>query len=388
LDRKEGQSLPLFSDPYFYRLPVCRIAYGLLFPLFLLYPVWAKILLWGMAVFGLYLPLSWFFCKYDLDPAFLPVTALLVFFAPNQYELIYNYSSLPFCLGFLFGGLGFYFMRKEKRIPGALLYLLSFLTLESFLVLGILLEVSVFLPVPFDGKKIKALGRNLLFILAPYAAVRLTLHMIHPYGYNAGFVFQLTQVKGLVIQLGLVNFFKMNAILSLLQLLLYVFIAGAVARKMDSEGRKRCLFSILLLFAVLSAASSYYFIMNYSAGRALAGQVAFCWGLYLLLVNRYVDRKQKRMSVKIPLFILAVSVQLVSVFLIYRTKQFNYDQIRRELAAVRNKLDQKTGLVDLEAMEIHRRFKRDWIFASDEDVRLMFKYFLSDADYSRLRFRE
>ena len=383
---KQGRALPLFSDPYFFRLPVCKIAYNLIFPLFLIQPFWAKILVWGSALFGIYLVLSWFFRKHDLNSAFLPITALLAFFAPNQYELVYNWSSLPFCLGFLFSGLGFYFMRKEKKIPGAILYLLSFFTLESFLVLGILLEAAAFLPVPFDKGKRRALGRNILFLIIPFAAFRLFLQALHPYSYGIGFAFNLGQVKGMVIQCGFVNFFKVNWVLSLLQLLLYGMIARAILGKKTSDEKKRGLYSILLLTAILFASSAYYYVLNYPAGRALAGQVAFCWGLYLLLVNRYIGEKQKQMSGKTLFFVLAVSVQLAAVFLIYQTKQFNYSQIRREVAAIRDELGQTTGLVDIKEMEIRRRFKRDWIFASGEDVKLMFRYYLTDAEISRLRF--
>jgi len=385
---KQGRELPLFSDPYFFRLPVCKIAYNLIFPLFLIHPFWAKITVWGSAVFGIYLVLSWFFRKHALNSAFLPITALLVFFAPNQYELVYNWSSLPFCLGFLFSGLGFYFMRKEKKIPGSILYLLSFFTLESFLVLGILLEAAVFLPVPFEEGKRRALGRNFLFLIVPFAAVRLFLQALHPYSYGIGFALNLGQARGLVIQCGFVNFFKVNWVLSLLQLLLYGMIARAILGKKTSDEKKRGLYSILLLTAILFAASAYYYAMNYSAGRALAGQVAFCWGLYMLLVNRYIGEKQKWLSGKIPLFVLAVSVQLAAVFLIYQKKQFNFGQIRREVAAVRDELGQTTGLLDLKEMEIRHRFKRDWIFASGEDIKLMFRYYLTDAENSRLRFGE
>ena len=314
------------------------------------------------------------------------MTALLVFFAPNQYELIYNWSSLPFCLGFLFAGLGFHFFRKGEKIPGTLLYMSSFFTVESFFVLGLLLEISVFLPFSFERNKMKALGGRLLLLALPYAAARFILQVIHPYDYGIGFNNILGQIKGLVVQCGLINFFKMNSILSLLQIGLVAIVARAAFRMMSSEEKKDVRYSFLWLSAVILVASSYYYVMNYSAGRALAGQVAFCWGLYLWLVNRWISGGRKQVSGKICILLLAVSVQIAAAFLIYRTKSFNYGQIQGEIVAVKEKLRLAPGPVNIDPTGIRSRFKRDWIFASDEDVELMFQYYLTHAEYSRLHF--
>jgi hypothetical protein len=384
---KQGIPLPLI-DPYFFRLPVCKAIFNLTFPILLHFPFWGKLLVWGLGIFGIYLPLSWFFRKYHYYLSLLPLTALLIFFAPNQYELNYNLSSLPFCFGFLFVGLGFHLFRKGLTFPGVFLYLLSFLTLESFIVLIILLEFSAYLPDLTHRKSWMAIGRNLLSIFIPYAVVRLVLYFIHPYGYNVAQSIKLTQVRGLVIHSFLISFFKLNSILSFLQLLLFGFLAIKIIKSLHPNKRRDWLLSIIILAILFFAASSYYFILGYPAGRALAGQVAFCWGSYLLLVICYINKRRVSLPAGIILLIIFISVQIASQTLIYRTKDNNYRQISHEIASIRNELDMKTGSVDIDATKVRSHFKRDWIFGSNEDVEMMFRYFLTPFEFSRLHVRK
>lgn len=385
----QGKSLPLIDD-YFFRLPVCKVLYYLTLPLLLSRPFWGKLLIWGTGIIGLLLPLSWFFRKFRFDPLLLPIISFLAFFAPNQYELDFNLSSMPFTYGLLFVGLGFLCFRKGWRAPGILLYLLAFLTLESFIVLAVLLEFSARVPLLTDRKVLKKIVLDLLPVLILFGVIRIGLHLIHPYhyGYGADFALRFSQGKGFIIKTFFIEFFKLNSVLSAIQLLLYGALAFFWLKSIGLDERRRWAGSLFVLFLVLMILSWYYYVLNYPAGRALIGQIAFVWGAYLLFVVGYLLRFGGRPAIKILLFGLFLSAQIANQALIWRTKKFNFFQINKEVALVRDRLSKIEGSIDVDPAIVRTHFKRDWIFASNADVEMMLRYYLRPEEFSRLRMTE
>lgn len=382
---KQGNPLPLI-DPYCFRLPVCKVLFNLTLPVILRIPLLGKLLVWSIGIIGIALPLSWFFKRYGLNLAHLPPLAFFAFFAPGQYELNYNQSSMPFAYGLLFVGLGFLLFRKGNRWLGTILYLLSFFTLESFITLAILLELSARAPDLAKKETIKRTVLDLAVLFSPYVLIRLALHFAHPYQYDAGLALHFGQLKGLVIQSFFITFFKTNWILSFLQLILYLVLGYGLVRRLAPEKRNSWAVSLAALVLFFFMGSSYYLVLSYPAGRALIGQIAFGWGAYLLLVLSFVSGQRAKAPVKVLALAAFLSVQVVAQVLIFKTKAFNYCQIRTEVATAQTQLAKSHGAVDLDPAAVRARFQRDWIFSSDADVIKMFEYSLPAADFARLRF--
>lgn len=385
----QGKSLPLIDD-YFFRLPVCKVLYNLTLPLLLGRPFWGKLLIWGTGIIGLLLPLSWFFRKFRFNPLLLPIISFLAFFAPNQYELDFNLSSMPFTYGLLFVGLGFLCFRKGWKAPGILLYLLAFLTLESFVILAVLLEFSARVPLLTDRKVLKKIALDLLPVLILFGVIRIGLHLIHPYhyGYGADFALRFSQGKGFIIKTFFIDFFKLNSVLSAVQFLLYGALAYALLKDVSSGERRRWAGSLLVLFLLLLTLSGYYYVLSYPAGRALVGQIAFVWAAYLLFGVGYLRRARGRLAIKVLLFGVLIFAQIANQALIWKAKRFNFIQIEKEVAFVRDRLSKTEGTIGVDANEVRTHFKRDWIFASDADVEMMLKYYLRPEEFSRLRMTE
>jgi len=382
---KQGQALPLLCD-YFYRLPVCKVIFNLTFPVLLYYPFLGKLLIWGVGIVGLYLPISWFIRKYNIDHIFLPIISLLVFFAPNQFEVNFLLSSMPFCFGYLFCGLGFHFFRKDSWVLGTFFYLLSFFTLESFISLAVLLEVSVYFKTLINRDSLKKILYCLSPVIISYITIRLALHFLHPYTYEIESSLRLSQLRGLIFQCFLIDFYKLNSILSSAQLMLYGFLFYVFLRDKHTQAKQNWITSLLIIFFLLITTSSYYYFLGYSASRALTGQVAFCWGMYLLFSTVYLSKIKKIILIKILFFILFISIQITNHALIFEKKQFNYSQIEKEVYLIQKKLSKEKGKLDIDLNHIRSHFKRDWIFASTKDVQTMFKFRLSPEDFKRINF--
>lgn len=381
---KEGGTLPLIDD-YFFRLPVCKVLYNLTLPILLGHPFWGKFMIWGIGVVGILLPLSWFFQRFRFDPRALPAISFLVFFAPNQYELNFNLSSMPFTFGLLFVGLGFLCFRRAWKAAGLVFYLLAFLTLESYIALALLLEFSARVPSLADRKVFKKIVLELLPLMIVFGAVRGGLHLVHPFHYGAAVSLRFSQWKGFIIKSFLIDCFKLNSILSTIQLLIYGTLAYVLLKGLSPEERRRWAGSLLILFILLTVLSGYYYALDYPAGRALIGQIAFVWAAYLLFGFGFLSRLRGRFPARFLLFAVLISMQVANQTLIFRTKRFNSAQIEKEIVSVRDRLSRSAGTIDVDPHQIRGHFRRDWIFGSNADVEAMLKYYLTPQQFSRLR---
>lgn len=383
---KQGEFFQIFDD-YFFRLPVWKIIFTIIFPLNLNYPIFGKLFVWGMGILGLHFPFRWFLNKYGLNPNLLPIIAFLTFFAPNQYEINYFLTITPYCFGFLFCGLGFNAFRKGNRAIGTLFYLLSFLTLESFVVFVILLESSVYFETLTSRVSVKTLIYSLIPLFSSYLAIRLMLHFVNPYHYIIDTHLSLSQVRGLLVQCFFINFYKLNSILSVVQLMLYSYLFVYFFKR---AGKKAVAFDwmkkLFILFVILIVSSGYYYLIKYSANRALSSQICYCWGFYLLLCFIYLTKTQKSLLLKVLIALLLISTQISNQAMIYRTKQFNYHFINEKVKLVKEQLSKREKKLIIDLNQITSGLKRDWIFATTKDAELMFKLYLSPKEFSRVSF--
>jgi len=380
---KQGNKLPIF-DEYFFRLPVCKLIFSQIFPILIQNPILGKLTVWGIAIAGFFLILSWFFKKYGINPILLPIVSLLAFFAPNQFELNFLLSSMPFCFGFIFAGLGFYFNRKNLGALGAFFYLLSFFSLECFIVLAVLLEFLVHIETFRKRHFLKKIIGSLAPAILSYIFIRLTLHFIQPYKYETGRFFSLSQFRGFIIQCFLIDFYKLNTILSFFQLIFYGVLIYIWTSGKNAQEKRNRIISLLAIFLIIIAISSYYYFLGYAARRALAGQIAFVWATYLVFISAYLARMRKSVFVKTLIFLVLISTQIVNHARIYLVKQYNYLQIEKEVALLKKKLSEEDRKIEIDLRAIRANFKRDWIFASDKDVEIMLEFRLSPEEYKRI----
>jgi hypothetical protein len=183
----------------------------------------------------------------------------------------------------------------------------------------------------------------------------------------------------------LIDFFKLNSILSTVQLLISGTLAYVLLKGLRPEERRRWAVSLLILFVLLTVLSGYYYVLDYPAGRALIGQIAFVWSAYLLFGLGLLSRLRGRLLVRILLFAVLISMQIANQILIFRTKSFNFAQIEKEIASVRDQLSRSAGTIEVDPNEVRSHFKRDWIFGSKADVEAMLRYYLMPEELRRLR---
>jgi len=384
--RNEGRVQ--FLDDYFFRLPVWKALHHILFPLYLSQSWLVKFLFWTLGWYGILFPLVWFLKKFGLNWGLAPFLAGLVFFAPNQYEITFLVYSLPYCIGFFLCGSGFWVMRMKRRWIGTILYLLSFLTLESFIVVTILLEVSVAedrLPLK-KTIKIKLVALASLFLL--YGGIRLGLQWLNPYHYDILVHLQFSQIRGFFYSCFLIGFYKLNGFLSLLQLLLYVAVIYLLFKISKTKHLTGIAMRALIILTVLCGASSYYFILKYSARRALAGQISFVYGVYIIACLAFLSKLKIRSFVKIALFLLFISPQMINQTHIFRTKQYNYHLMNSIISETQRLLADRNQTVIIHPDQIKKKFKRDWVFANVQDIELLYKTRLSPQEYRRLIFMQ
>lgn len=375
-------------DDYFFRLPVWRIIFRYSFPVLINYPILGKFIMWGAGIIGLYFPLSWFFNKYGLNTVWLPIIAFLTFFAPNQYEVNYFTTIMPYCFGFLFSGLGFYAFRKGHKVIGSFFYLLSILTLESFISLVLLLEFSTIIDTFPSRVSIKKFISSIMPLLIVYFFVRLVLHIINPYSYGIDLSLKFSQIRGLIFQCFFINFYKLNSILSFVQLILYGYLfVGLYKIAAKTSIRIDWIKRILILFVILIMTSSYYYFLEYPANRALSSQISYCWGFYLLVCVYLLSKTEKSLSLKIIMATLLISAQIANQAIIFRTKQYNYHFLKRQVTYVIDKLSKEEKNIFIDLNQLRSGLKRDWIFATTQDAELMFKLYLSPEEFNRINFK-
>lgn len=379
---------------WIYRIPALYFSHTTLFPLFLNeYFMLANFICWFFFFLGMLYALETFKVLERLkkEPLwFFILFFLMICFNHNNFEFIFWPSFMVNFPGFFLVCFGFYITKRyntwKMQFLRSLLWVTSFYFTESLFFMGALLEIAYvlwFLTERSLKDKIIFLVKQFLIPTVLLVVSKITLTYLKPYGYAAALGFKphlLSQTLSLIF---LHDYYKVRWLTGGLALFSYI---GLFTLLYKIRGRKKILRTELIFSIIVLISTSYYFlIMDYSARRAIGGQLFITWGglcLAYLAVWRQ-DKKSKLRSfilVLFPLCWMAHSTYVINL------KVGDRKAFRRNGLEIRNKMEKAKSPVHISRDDIMKDVNTGWNLVNEKQTSGWVRHFFSEDELKKLSY--
>jgi len=353
---------------WIYRIPSLYFSHTTLFPLFQNeYFMLANLVCWFFFFLGTLYALetfkildrikkesTWFFLGFFL----------MLSFNHTNFEFILWPSFMVNFPGYFLVILGFYLTKRFNSIwlqlLKAIFWTIGFYFTESLFFMGALLEIAYILWFQADKNLIVKFKELLKQTIIPFLLVfvsKVILTYLKPYGYAAALGFKPHLFSQTLSLIFLHDYYKVRWLTGSLALISYLAMTFWVFR---DRGAKNFLKTEALFAVIILVSTSYYFIvMDYSARRAIGGQLFITWGTfcfgYLYLWFRKSECKiRKVVLILFPLCWLAHSVYVINL------KLGDRSAFRRNAEVLRSRLKSEKLPVNVQRMDIMKDVNTGW----------------------------
>ncbi|MCO4753996.1 MAG: hypothetical protein KC478_05920, partial [Bacteriovoracaceae bacterium] len=280
-----------YLRPWLYRLPGLYFTHQLLFPLFKNeFFFLGNFICWGFFLMGTLLVFDFLgvYKKLNKEPLwFYLMFCLMTMFNPNNFEWLFWPTVMVNFPGFFAVCLGIWITGRYKlwvfQILKGFLWAYGFYCYESLFFFGALVELSR-IAMKDDGhlfEKFKMFTYQLLGPVLVIFGSKVILSSMESYPYVSKVGFKLHLFLQSMSMIFLHDYYKTRwltgslFLISTLLLFIYLFRRRSKKNFLNKE--------FILIIATLLSVSYYFIIMDYSARRAIGGQLFFSWGSFCFI---------------------------------------------------------------------------------------------------------
>ncbi len=387
-----GVGPDVYLRPWLFRLPGLYITHQLIFPLFKneLFFL-GNFLCWSFLFSGLLLILDYLNVLKKLlsEPLWFFVSFFFMLaFNGNNFEWLFWPTVMVNFPGFFAVGLGLWLTKNSKhwfrQVIKGILWGYGFYCYESLFFMGVLIQVSgeLLKNRKFKDSMIPILKQ--LFISILFLVIsKSILSSIESYGYvsKVGFKKHLfTQSMSLIF---LHDYYKTRWLTGGINLLAILFLLWTTFRSLD---RKSLLNKALPILIVFMVSISYYFvIMDYSARRAIGGQVFFSWGCLSLM---YLNIKWKTHKNKIDKAVLILFPLCWILHFSYVTsiKAIDKRSYQENIVSVKKRISTSVNKLSVTREEMVEGVETGWNVVNKDQERGWIKHVLTKEEIEKVSF--
>lgn len=379
---------------WIYRIPSLYFSHTRLFPLFKSeYFMLANFICWFFLLLGVLYALeglkvleklkrekTWFFVFF----------IVMLSFNHNNFEFLFWPSFMVNFPGFFLVSLGFYL---TKRYPTwwmlslkSVLWTIGFYSTESLFFMGALLDIGYVLWLKADDslkEKVLFLVKQLILPFALVFISKVILTYLKPYGYAAKLGFKphlLIQTLSLIF---LHDYYKVRWLTGSLAFVSYILL---IFKLYKGRGRKAFLSTELLFSIIVLISTSYYFyVMNYSARRALSGQLYITWGGFCLIYF-YVWKQDKTNMLRKIILVLFPLCWLVHSVYVINLKVGDRMAFRENALQIRKRMESGEKPVKVHRNDIMKNVNTKWNLVNEKQTSGWIRHFFKEEELKNLSY--
>ncbi len=386
----------LHHDNFMRRFPIAVLLLHLTFfkifanELFFL----GKFIFWGCQIAAYALVLSIFvdnFWQKLRSQAGYALLLIVISFSPNNYEWNMWPTNISLFPMLLLMALSFKFYTLNIRSPlywliKTIVYIAAFTTSESLIPMFILLECAFHI-YKIDSswpQKIKALAIQTIPPIIIILILKIFFLTVSVDISNRGFKPHLfSQLLSLTFFHDYYKALFATGSLSLLSIIMLIFC------RVKNDLKTFLTKDLILFILYLLGTSYYYYLMDYSSRRALAGPLYFFWGwttisfLYLTInKTKYVPRLAPKVA--ITLFLLSFSIHTIYVA---KIKYSNKQAIATNVAAIKQRIHTEKQLpIIISPGDIKKGFfKRGWNLVNNTQFNGFLRHYLTKEELKKIK---
>lgn len=379
---------------WIYRIPALYLSHTTLFPLFVNeYFALANLVCWFFFFLGMLFALETFNILDRLKKEstwFFVFFFLMICFNHNNFEFIFWPSFMVNFPGFFLVCFGFYITKKfntwKMQFLRAILWVISFYFTESLFFMGALLEIAYalwLLPKYSFKEKVSFLIKQFLIASIILVISKITLTYLKPYGYAAALGFKPHLMYQTLSLIFLHDYYKVRWLTGLLALTSY---AGLIFLIYKARGRKKFISTEVLFSIIVFISTSYYFlVMDYSARRAVGGQLFIAWGGLCIgyLTIWLQDKNSKMRTFVLILFPLCWFIHSAYVI---NLKVGDRRAFRENALEIRQRMEKGENPVKISRNDIMKDVNTGWNLVNKKQTSGWVRHFFSEEELEKLSY--